>query len=129
MWICILHQSLVQVWYASLSNQHHFHVRVQMLSAPWVFKQSKANQYDLAVLHHFLFATLTTNSQVKKPRLLELMLVFLAGRFAEPSRMCHPLLHCVLLSSGCGLHDAQVSSTLPSNRIKKLRFNMKGVTT
>ena len=79
------------------------------------------------VIHRLLFVRLVTDNRVKKPRLLDLTPLFSAGCFAESPYMCHSLLHCVLRGSGHVLHDAQVSSAFPSNRMKKLRLNMKGV--
>lgn len=109
---------------SSLSNTFILHFEV--FPTPWVSKQSKTGQHYLVVIRHLLFVRFVTNSHVKKPRLLELMPVLSTGYFAEASYMRHPLLHCVLCSSGHGLHDSQVSSTLLLNRIKELRSNMKG---
>lgn len=105
------------MYYASLSHRQRF-VYFEVLPTPWVSKQNKPSQRYLAVIHRLSFVRLITDNHVKKPRLLELTPVFSSGCFAEPSHMCHPLLHCVLRGSGHVLGDAQVSSTSPSSNSK-----------
>lgn len=111
----------------SLPVSNTFFVHFEILPTPWVSKQNKASQRYLALIHCLLFVRLVTNNHVKKPRPWELTLLFSAGCFAEPSPVCHPLLHCVLRGSGHVQRDVQVSSTLPSHRTQKLRSNMKWV--